>query len=77
MARSFASLSRAFPGLVLAVTGSEQALSPRTTYVVLEVVRMAMNEQFPTLIPTLYPGGKATDSRPYSSLDAMWGVLVT
>ena len=40
--------------------------------VVLEVVRMAMNEQFPTLMPTLYPGSMATDPKPYASLDAMW-----
>ena len=40
--------------------------------VVLEVVRMAMNEQFLTLMPTLYPGSMATDPKPYVSLDAMW-----
>ena len=28
--------------------------------VVLEVVRMAVNEQFPSLMPTLYPGSMAT-----------------
>ena len=34
---------------------------------------MAVNEQFPTLTPTLYPGSKATDPRPYVLLDAtMW-----
>ena len=26
---------------------------------------MAVNEQFPTLMPTLYPGSKATDPRPF------------
>ena len=57
--------------LVSAVTGSERVLSPGTD-VVLEVVRMAVNEQFLTLMPTLYPGSKATDPRPYASLDAMW-----
>ena len=39
---------------------------------VLEVVRMAVNEQFPSLMPTLYPGSTATDPRPYASLDKMW-----
>ena len=63
--------SREFRVLVSAVTGSERVLSPGTD-VVLEVVRMAVNEQFPTLMPTLYPGSKATDPRPYASLDAMW-----
>ena len=56
--------------LVSAVTGGERVLSPGTD-VVLEVVRMAVNEQFRTLMPTLHPGSKATDPRPYISLDAM------
>ena len=38
---------------------------------VLEVVRMAVNEQFPSL-PTLYPGSMATGPKPYASLDEMW-----
>ena len=63
--------SREFRILVSTVTGSERVLSPGTD-VVLEVVRMAVNDQFPTLMPTLYPGSKATDPRPYASLDAMW-----
>ena len=39
---------------------------------VLEVVRVAANEQFPALLPALYPGSKTMDPRPYASLDAMW-----
>ena len=60
--------------LVSAVTGSERVLF-RGTDVVLEVVRMAVNEQFPTLMPTLYPRSKATDPRPFASLDDMWGAF--
>ena len=67
----FSDFSREFRVLVSAVTASERVLSPGTD-VVLEVVRMAVKEQFPTLMPTLYPGSKATDPRPYASLDAMW-----
>ena len=69
----FSDFSRMFRVLLIvsAVTGSERVMSP-VTDVVLDVVRMAVNEQFPTLMPTLYPGSKATDSRPYASLDAMW-----
>ena len=52
-------------------TGSERVLSP-VTDVVLEVVRVAANEQFPALLPALYPGLKATDPRPYASLNAVW-----
>ena len=57
--------------LVSAVTGSERTLAPGVD-VVLEVVRMAVNEQFPSLMPTLYPGSMATGPKPYASLDKMW-----
>ena len=63
--------------LVSAVTGSERTLAPGVD-VVLEVVRMAVNDQFPSLMPTLYPGSVATDPKSYPSLDKMWkafGVL--
>ena len=33
---------------------------------------MAVNGQFLTLMPTLNPGSKATDPRPYALLGAMW-----
>ena len=57
--------------LVSSVTGSERTLGPGVD-VVLEVVRIEVNEQFPTLMPTLYPGSMATDPKPYVSLDTMW-----
>ena len=66
----FCDFSREFRVPVSTATGSECVLSPGTD-VVLEVVRMAVNEQFPTLMPTLYPGSKATDPWSYASLDAM------
>ena len=64
--RPFSDFSREFRVLLSAVAESERVLSPGTD-VVLEVVRMAVNEQFPRLVPTLYPGTKATDPRPYAS----------
>ena len=57
--------------LVSSVTGSERTLGPGVD-VVLEVVRIEVNEQFPNLMPTLYPGSMATDPKPYVSLDTMW-----
>ena len=63
--------SREFRVLVSAVTGSKRVSSPGKN-VVLEMVPMAVNEQCPTLMPTVYPGSKATDPRPFASLDAMW-----
>ena len=56
----FCDFSREFRVLVSAVMGSERTLAPGVD-VVLEVVRMAVNEQFPTLMPTLHPGSTATD----------------
>ena len=60
-----------FRGLISWVTGSECGLSPATN-VVSDVVRISVNEQVPTFMPTMYPGSKATDPRPYASLDATW-----
>ena len=67
----FCDFSREFRVLVSAVTGSERTLAPGVD-VVLEVVRMAVSEQFPTMMASLYPGSMATDPKPYASLDKMW-----
>ena len=67
----FCNYSRTFRVLVSAVTVSERTLSPGVD-MVLEVVRMAVNKQFPSLMPTLYPGSMATDPKPYASLNKMW-----
>ena len=68
---AFGDFSREFRVLVSAVTGSERTPAPGVD-VVLEVVRMAVNEQVPSLMPTLYPGSMATDPKPYASMDKMW-----
>ena len=67
----FSDFSLEFRVTVPTATGSERVLSPGTD-VVLEVVRVAADEQFPALLPALYPGSKATDPRSYALLDAMW-----
>ena len=67
----FCYFSREFRVLVSAVTGRERTLASSVD-VVLEVVRMAVNEQLPTLMPTLYLGSMATDPKPHASLDKMW-----
>ena len=51
----FCNLVRAFRGVVSAATGTGRG-SEQGVEVDLEVVRMAGNEQFPSLISTLYPG---------------------
>ena len=50
----FSDFDREFRVLVLTATGSERVLSPGTD-VVLEVVGVAANEQFPALLPALHP----------------------
>ena len=69
----FCDFSREFRVLLYSADryGERACFSPGTD-VVLEVVRKEANEQFPTLLPTLYPGSKATNPGPYVSLDAMW-----
>ena len=56
--------------LLSAVTESERTLAPGVD-VVLEVVTMALNEPFPSLMPTLCRSSMATDPKPYASLDKM------
>ena len=67
----FCVFSREFRVVVSAATATERVLAPGVD-IVLEVVRMAVNEQYPSLMPTLYPGVMATEPRPFGSLDAMW-----
>ena len=57
--------------MVSAATGAERLLAPGVE-VVLEVVRMVVTEQYPSLMPTLYPGGFTTVPRPFGTLDAIW-----
>ena len=66
----FCDFCREFRVLVSTVTGSDRTLGPGVD-VVSELVGMAVNEQFPSLMPTLYPGSMATDPKPYASLDKM------
>ena len=70
----FCDFRREFRVLVPAVTGRERTLAPGVD-VVLEVVKMAVNEKFPSLMPTLYPGSMTTGPKPYASLDKMWNAF--
>lgn len=66
--------SREFRVVSSAATGTERGLAPGIDFV-LEVVPMAVNEQYPSLMPTLYPGVMATEPRPFGSLDAIWSAF--
>ena len=67
----FCDFCREFRVLVSTVTESEHTLAPGVD-MVLEVVTMAVNEQFASLMPTFHPGSVATDPKVYASLDKMW-----
>ena len=44
---------------------------------VMEIVRLSVNKQFPQLMPSLYPGELATRSQHFGSVDVMWLPLGT
>ena len=67
----FRKFSGEFRVVVSAATGTDHVLAVGTD-IVLEVVRMAVNEQYPSLMPMLYPWEMATEPRPSGTLDAMW-----
>ena len=67
----FSEFRQEFRVVVSAATGTERVLAPGAE-IVLQVIRMAVNEQYPSLMPTLYPGVTAKEPRPFGTLDAMW-----
>ncbi|CAM9884875.1 unnamed protein product, partial [Ascophyllum nodosum] len=38
----------------------------------IELVRIRTAQQYPTLMPTLFPGDRATREKPYASLALIW-----
>ena len=72
----YAAYYRALRLVVSGFTGSERALAPGLG-LVLEIVSLSVNEQFPQLMPSLYPGELATRPQPFGSIDAMWLALGT
>ena len=67
----FCEFSRKFPAVVSAATRTARLLAP-VAEILLEVVRMAVNEKYPSLMPTLHPGGMAAKPRPFGTLDDIW-----
>ena len=66
----FCDFSREVRVVVSTATGTERVQAPGAESF-LEVVRMAVNEQYPSLMPTLYSGVMATEARHFGALDAM------
>ena len=46
-------------------------LAPSATMAI-ELVRIRTAQQYPTLMPTLFPGDRASREKPYVSLASMW-----
>ena len=66
----FADCSWVFRLLLASITDSGRVLVPGVE-VVLEVVRNSVSEQYPSLMPVLYPEDLATASKPFGSIDDM------
>ena len=71
---SFSDLFRAFRVVVSGITGYAQVLA-HIMYTVPELVRRGVMNQYPGLMPTLYPGELATAPAPFGSVDAMWSAF--
>ena len=63
----FCDFSRARRVVVSAAKGTERAVAPGTD-ISLEVVRMAVNEQYPSLMLALYPGGNGHGTEAFRGL---------
>ena len=71
---SYAAYYRAVRVVNSGVTGIESTLASGVG-LVLETVRLSVNEKPPQLMPSLYPGELATCPLPFGSIDYMWLTL--
>ena len=62
---------RSFRLLVSSVSGSERAMAP-TASAILECIRTSVSNQYPMLMPALFPGHLATQRDPYGSVAQLW-----
>ena len=67
----FSSYLRALRVVVASTVEKGGPLAPSATMAI-ELVRIRMSQQYPTLMPTLFPGDRATREQPYASLALMW-----
>ena len=70
----FSSYLRAFRVVVAGTVEKGGPLAP-SAEMAMELVRIRTAQQFPMLMPTLFPGDLATREKPYDSLAAMWSVF--
>ena len=67
----FSSYLRALRVVVASTVEKGGPLAPSATMAI-ELVRIRTAQQYPTLMPTLFPGDRATREKPYASLALMW-----
>ena len=67
----FSSYLRALRVVVASTVEKGGPLAPSATMAI-ELVRIRTAQQYPALMPTLFPGDRATREKPYASLALMW-----
>ena len=70
----FSSFLRSFRVFVASTVDKDGLLAP-SPKMAMELVRIHAAQQFPMVMPTLFPGSLATRERPYDSLATLWTVF--
>ena len=70
----FSTFLRAFKQRVLLAQGTEKIFKP-TDAMVVEIVRGITSRQYPSLMPTLYPGRLMTTSQPFATVEDIWSAF--
>ena len=70
----FSSFLRSFRVVVASTVDKAGPIAP-SPEMAMELIRIRTAQQYPMLMPTLFPGGLATRERPYDSLVTLWTVF--
>ena len=70
----FSSFLRSFRVVVASTVDKGDPLTP-SPEMAMELIRIRTTQQYPMLMPTLFPGVLATRERPYDSLATLWTVF--
>ena len=70
----FSSFLRSFRVVVASTVDKGDPLAP-SPEMAMELIRIRTAQQYPMLMPTLFPGVLATQERPYDSLATLWTVF--
>ena len=70
----FSNYCRLFRVVVASTVDKDGSLTP-SPEMTMELIRIRTAQQYPMLMPTLFPGNLATRERPYDSLATLWTVF--